>query len=48
MLMLIQTFELNSADRQVCADMLAQIGEHEITILAALLSWNWKSALNLL
>jgi hypothetical protein len=24
---------------------LAQVVEHEVTILAALLSWNWKSKL---
>jgi hypothetical protein len=49
MLTLIQTFELNGVERQDwLPDMLAQIAEHEITILAALLPWSWKSALNLL
>jgi hypothetical protein len=41
MITLVQTFELNGLDRQAwLAEMLAQIAEHEITILAALLSWN--------
>jgi hypothetical protein len=45
MLTLIETLKLNGVDRQAwVADVLAQISEHEITILAALLSWNWKSS----
>ncbi|WP_294124334.1 IS66 family transposase [Sphingomonas sp.] len=46
MLTLIQTAKLNDVDPQAwLADVLARIADHKITDLAALLPWNWSSAL---
>jgi len=46
MLTLIQTAKLNDVDPQAwLADVLARIADHKITNLAALLPWNWSSAL---
>ena len=45
-LTLIQTARLNDVDPQAwIADVLARIGDHKITDLAALLPWNWRRAL---
>jgi transposase IS66-like protein len=46
MLTLIQTAKLNDVDPQAwLADVLARIADHKITDLAALLPWNWRSAI---
>lgn len=46
MLTLIQTAKLNTIDPQAwLADVLARIAGHKITDLAALLPWNWRSAI---
>ena len=46
MLTLIQTAKLNNIDPQTwLADVLARIADHKITDLAALLPWNWRSAI---
>jgi transposase len=43
MLTLIQSAKLNDVDPQAwLADVLAQIADHKITGLAALLPWNWR------
>ncbi len=45
MLTLIHTAKLNDIDPQAwLADVLARIGDHKITELAALLPWNWGRA----
>lgn len=45
MLTLIQSAKLNDIDPQAwLADVLARIGDHKITELAALLPWNWGRA----
>ena len=46
MFTLIQTAKLNDVDPQAWfADVLARIADHKITDLAALLPWNWRSAM---
>ena len=46
MLTLIHTAKLNDVDPQAWfADVLARIADHKITDLAALLPWNWRSAI---
>jgi transposase len=46
MLTLIHTAKLNDVDPQAwLADVLARIADHKITGLAALLPWNWRSAI---
>ena len=48
MLTLIQTARLNDVDPQAWfADVLARIADHKITDLAALLPWNWRSAIRI-
>ena len=45
MLTLIHSAKLNDVDPQAwLADVLARIGDHKITELAALLPWNWRRA----
>jgi IS66 C-terminal element/Transposase IS66 family len=46
MLTLIHTAKLSDVDPQAWfADVLARIADHKITDLAALLPWNWRSAI---
>jgi transposase len=46
MLTLIQTAKLNDVDPQAwLADVLARIADHKITVLAALLPWNWRRSI---